>query len=562
MQKITIKKLFLIFIFAIIPTIVVNCVVPIITTHVQENTDLEVECSICFGDFDPSFMVGFSCNHTICADCMKAHMEAFKKDRNGGLLCPERSCRKGISEEDIDVYLTKWEFVFDTSTVSEHMRILREQKAEAAKQASIAHLDAESQKLVDQSTSPCPNCKYRIEKNGGCNHMTCKKCRHEFCWVCMGNWQGHGGSYFQCNRPVVTQVQPAARVPIQARINEGPRNYWEDYDYNRQAPVHTQPAAQTSYQREYWEPFDHDWERFSEGVFELERRLNFRSSDPVVLGVAGAGCAAVIIGAGIAYKAHQTSRKPISQLIDSELPKDEKKSWLGKKSETAKCNIASFGTHLKNKLASKKSNWPAMAIKTGVALEVFAGLTAADLYLSTSINQYLRNKYHINPDLYRPINIAVSLGIASMIQPLFRLFAKNNTLDLLAADTDFIRLVKAANVEEIALAQEQIVEYIAKVAAINPDDISRLELRKKFDLSISTIDDLDAKLRIALIYVKAKELNGLSVNSLTTDKIKDTVKRLKDILQELPITPISDAIEKFLYKVEEKLIGRTVKTVE
>ena len=30
----------------------------------------------------------------------------------------------------------------------------------------------------------CPNCKTRIEKNGGCDHMTCKKCKHEFCWIC------------------------------------------------------------------------------------------------------------------------------------------------------------------------------------------------------------------------------------------------------------------------------------------------------------------------------------------------------------------------------------------
>lgn len=34
----------------------------------------------------------------------------------------------------------------------------------------------------------CPACKVVIEKNGGCNHMTCKKCWYEFCWVCMGSY--------------------------------------------------------------------------------------------------------------------------------------------------------------------------------------------------------------------------------------------------------------------------------------------------------------------------------------------------------------------------------------
>lgn len=32
------------------------------------------------------------------------------------------------------------------------------------------------------------------------SHMTCKKCRHEFCWVCMGPWSEHGTSWYQCNR--------------------------------------------------------------------------------------------------------------------------------------------------------------------------------------------------------------------------------------------------------------------------------------------------------------------------------------------------------------------------
>lgn len=48
--------------------------------------------------------------------------------------------------------------------------------------------DIEAQRWILQNTKPCPGCGANIEKRGGCMHMTCIKCRNEFCWVCMGKW--------------------------------------------------------------------------------------------------------------------------------------------------------------------------------------------------------------------------------------------------------------------------------------------------------------------------------------------------------------------------------------
>ncbi|OMJ73534.1 hypothetical protein SteCoe_27758 [Stentor coeruleus] len=68
---------------------------------------------------------------------------------------------------------------------------------------------AESENInwILANTKQCPSCRKPIEKNQGCNHMTCYReiggCGYEFCWLCSGKWSEHSsttGGYYKCNK--------------------------------------------------------------------------------------------------------------------------------------------------------------------------------------------------------------------------------------------------------------------------------------------------------------------------------------------------------------------------
>jgi len=49
--------------------------------------------------------------------------------------------------------------------------------------------EAANAALLSRTTKQCPNCQVPIEKNQGCDHMTCGHCNHEFCWLCLADYR-------------------------------------------------------------------------------------------------------------------------------------------------------------------------------------------------------------------------------------------------------------------------------------------------------------------------------------------------------------------------------------
>jgi ariadne-1 len=105
-------------------------------------------------------------------------------------------------------------------------------------QAKCAN-ESETANWILANTRKCPACQTRIEKNQGCNHMSCRICKHEFCWICMGSWVDHGsstGGFYKCNRFAAAEADGAVSEAQRAKAElDRYLHYYQRYHGHDQA---------------------------------------------------------------------------------------------------------------------------------------------------------------------------------------------------------------------------------------------------------------------------------------------------------------------------------------
>jgi hypothetical protein len=75
----------------------------------------------------------------------------------------------------------------------------------------------------------CKRCKMVVEKNQGCNHITCR-CGYQFCYVCGAEWApAHYGNHDE-NGQLLAVPNPGAQAVIYVRQEEGCCQCLDDCD--------------------------------------------------------------------------------------------------------------------------------------------------------------------------------------------------------------------------------------------------------------------------------------------------------------------------------------------
>ena len=222
----------------------------------SQNNIISNTCLICYNEFDPEDSLSLKCNHKFCKDCYVEYItNKLETEPNSILMtpCPLKGCNLYLTRSIFKKYITdkKYQLIFAKSLVRNFIArnhnikscpnprcnlsirvpvsLAKEIKCRCGwnfcflcLEESHVPCDCEMAKLwrestrekgsgedfiwMKENTKNCPKCGINIQKNQGCNHMTCQRkaggCGFEFCWVCLGPWNAHTitsiDSYYTC----------------------------------------------------------------------------------------------------------------------------------------------------------------------------------------------------------------------------------------------------------------------------------------------------------------------------------------------------------------------------
>ncbi|XP_032827467.1 E3 ubiquitin-protein ligase ARIH2 [Petromyzon marinus] len=253
------------------------------------------QCGVCLQPTRRESLISLACQHAYCKACWEEHCRVLVRDGVGvGISCMARDCHVRAPEDFVFPMLGEGElrdkyrrFLF-RDYIESHYQLqmcpgpdcpvviqVGEPKARRVQCSRCSHAfcfkcrhmyhaptdcntirrwltkcadDSETANYISAHTKDCPKCNICIEKNGGCNHMQCSKCKHDFCWMCLGDWKTHGSEYYECSRykenpDIVNQSQ-------QAQAREALKKYlfyferWENHNKSLQLEAQTYTRIQ------------------------------------------------------------------------------------------------------------------------------------------------------------------------------------------------------------------------------------------------------------------------------------------------------------------------------
>lgn len=238
-------------------------------------------CPVCFMSLPPGQLIGVACGHQFCKECWQAHFQVqIQCGVSTQLECMASKCNILVPEDFVLGVLVngklrdRYQMFAFRDHVESHPELrfcpgsncpmVVQAKQLKAKRVICTECnsmfcfkcgidyhaptdcdvikkwltkcadDSETANYISAHTKDCPKCHVCIEKNGGCNHMQCTKCKHDFCWMCLQDWKTHGSEYYECSR--YKENPNIANESVHAQAREALKKYlfyferWENHE--------------------------------------------------------------------------------------------------------------------------------------------------------------------------------------------------------------------------------------------------------------------------------------------------------------------------------------------
>ncbi|XP_075219801.1 E3 ubiquitin-protein ligase ari-2 isoform X2 [Lycorma delicatula] len=234
-----------------------------------------LSCPVCVAYFFWDKFSSLACGHPFCNNCWAMHFEVqITEGISTGIACMAQDCEVLAPEDFVLTLLTRpqlrekyQQFAFRDYVKSHpqlrfcpglNCQVVLRSKEPKAKRATCSYCnsvfcfkcggeyhaptdcstikkwltkcadDSETANYISAHTKDCPRCHICIEKNGGCNHMQCYNCKHDFCWMCLGDWKSHGSEYYECSR--YKENPNIANESAHAQAREALKKYLHYYE--------------------------------------------------------------------------------------------------------------------------------------------------------------------------------------------------------------------------------------------------------------------------------------------------------------------------------------------